>query len=126
MSRERFDPDNTLAGGLYGMTAKEAVALAIGLCEAVEQSVGADGVHGCVWPGNITAVNGGVAVGVVPRKGERGRRIARSVHGRGKPCQDERKADEKGCRLHVERQRKTRPRDGGLVFRNESRRELCD
>ncbi|MBQ6927818.1 MAG: protein kinase [Oscillospiraceae bacterium] len=63
MSRERFDPDNTLAGGLYGMTAKEAVALAIGLCEAVEQSVGADGVHGCVWPGNITAVNGGVAVG---------------------------------------------------------------
>ena len=58
-----FDPDNTLAGGLYAMTPREAIRLAVGLCEAVERSVGADGSHGAVWPGNVTASDGQVAVG---------------------------------------------------------------
>ena len=58
-----FDPDNTLAGGLYAMTPREAIRLAVGLCEAVERSVGADGSHGAVWPGNVTAFDGQVAVG---------------------------------------------------------------
>lgn len=69
MQSLQFDPDNTLAGGLYGMTPKEAVALALGLCEAVEQAVGADGFHGGVWPGNVTAVNGQVALGAPGTKG---------------------------------------------------------
>ncbi len=58
-----FDPDNTLAGGLYAMTPREAIHLGIGLCEAVERVVGADGCHGAVWPGNITAADGQVALG---------------------------------------------------------------
>ncbi len=69
MQSLQFDPDNTLAGGLYGMTPKEAVSLALGLCEAVEQAVGADGFHGGVWPGNITAANGQVALGAPGTKG---------------------------------------------------------
>lgn len=60
-----FDPDNTLAGGLYSMTPREAIALACGLCDAVERAVGADGFHGAVWPGNITAVDGQIALGPV-------------------------------------------------------------
>ena len=63
MTGLQFDPDNTLSGGLYAMTPKEAVALAAALCEAVEQRVGADGCHGGVWPGNITAADGQVALG---------------------------------------------------------------
>ena len=58
-----FDPDNTLAGGLYAMTPREAIRLGIGLCEAVERVVGADGCHGAVWPGNITAADDQVALG---------------------------------------------------------------
>ena len=58
-----FDPDNTLAGGLYAMTPREAIRLGVGLCEAVERSVGADGCHGAVWPGNITAADGQIALG---------------------------------------------------------------
>lgn len=58
-----FDPDNTLAGGLYAMTPREAIALGVGLCEAAERSVGPDGCHGAIWPGNITAADGQVALG---------------------------------------------------------------
>ena len=63
MANLSYDPDNTLAGGLYAMTPREAVLLAIGLCEAVERAVGADGSHCGVWPGNITCADGQVAVG---------------------------------------------------------------
>ncbi len=62
-----FDPDNTLAGGLYAMSPREAIMLGIGLCEAVERSVGPDGCHGAIWPGNITAANGAVALGPAGR-----------------------------------------------------------
>ena len=58
-----YDPDNTLAGGLYAMSPREAIRLGVGLCEAVERSVGPDGCHGAVWPGNITAADGQVALG---------------------------------------------------------------
>ena len=58
-----YDPDNTLAGGLYAMTPKEAVALGVALCAAVEGAVGADGCHRGVWPGNITCADGQVALG---------------------------------------------------------------
>ena len=58
-----YDPDNTLAGGLYAMTPKEAVALGTALCAAVEGAVGADGCHRGVWPGNITQADGQVALG---------------------------------------------------------------
>ena len=64
-----YDPDNTLAGGLYGMTPKEAIRLGIALCEAVERAVGADGCHGGVWPGNITCADGQVALGPISRAG---------------------------------------------------------
>ena len=63
MNELNFDPDNTLAGGLYAMTPREAVDLAIALCDAVERAVGADGCHGGVWPGNITSADGQVALG---------------------------------------------------------------
>lgn len=59
----QYDPDNTLAGGLYAMTPKEAVALGAALCAAVEGAVGADGCHRGVWPGNITQADGQVALG---------------------------------------------------------------
>ena len=65
MTHLTFDPDNTLAGGLYAMTPREAIRLGIGLCEAVERSVGADGCHGAIWPGNITAADDQVALGPV-------------------------------------------------------------
>ncbi len=58
-----FDPDNSLAGGLYAMSPREAIQLGVGLCEAVERSVGPDGCHGAIWPGNITAADGLVALG---------------------------------------------------------------
>ena len=60
-----YDPDNTLEGGLYAMTPKEAVALGVALCAAVEGAVGADGCHRGVWPGNITSADGQVALGPV-------------------------------------------------------------
>ena len=59
----QYDPDNTLAGGLYAMTPKEAVALGAALCAAVEGAVGADGCHRGIWPGNITGADGQVALG---------------------------------------------------------------
>ena len=64
-----YDPDNTLSGGLYGMTPREAIRLGIALCEAVERAVGADGCHGGIWPGNITCADGQVALGPVSRSG---------------------------------------------------------
>lgn len=63
MSYLTFDPDNTLAGGLYAMSPREAIRLGIGLCEAVERAVGSDGCHGAIWPGNITAADDQVALG---------------------------------------------------------------
>ena len=63
MANLSFDPDNTLAGGLFAMTPREAIRLGVELCEAVERSVGADGCHGAVWPGNITAADGQIALG---------------------------------------------------------------
>ena len=63
MSILSFDPDNTLAGGLYAMTPREAIALGVALCEAVERVVGPDGCHGAVWPGNVTAADGQIAIG---------------------------------------------------------------
>ena len=63
MSFLTFDPDNTLAGGLFAVTGREAISLGRDLCAAVERAVGADGVHGGVWPGNITWTDGQVAVG---------------------------------------------------------------
>ncbi len=58
-----FDPDNTLAGGLYTMSPREAILLGVGLCEAVERICGPDGCHGAIWPGNISASDGFVALG---------------------------------------------------------------
>ena len=58
-----FDPDNTLAGGLYAMSPREAIRLGVGLCEAAERSVGPQGWHGAIWPGNITAADGQIALG---------------------------------------------------------------
>ena len=60
-----FDPDNTLSGGLSGMSPREAIALAMGLCDAVEGAVGADGCHCGIWPGNLTVADGQVAIGPV-------------------------------------------------------------
>ncbi len=65
MATLSFDPDNTLAGGLYAMTPREAILLGVGLCEAAERSVGPDGCHGAIWPGNITAADGQIALGPV-------------------------------------------------------------
>ena len=65
MTTLSFDPDNTLAGGLYAMSPREAISLAAGLCDATERAVGADGCHGGVWPGNITAADGQIALGPV-------------------------------------------------------------
>ena len=69
MSFLHFDPDNTLAGGLYGMSPREVIHLGTALCEAVELAVGADGCHGGIWPGNITCVDGQVAIGPASRAG---------------------------------------------------------
>ena len=69
MSFLNFDPDNTLAGGLYGLSPREVIRLGKELCQAVEMSVGADGCHGGIWPGNITWVDGRAAVGPVGRGG---------------------------------------------------------
>ena len=63
MATLKFDPDNTLAGGLFGVSPRETIELGVKLCGAVEQAVGADGAHGGVWPGNITWTDGQVAVG---------------------------------------------------------------
>ena len=68
MATLKFDPDNTLAGGLFGISPRETIALGVRLCAAVEQAVGADGSHGGVWPGNITWTDGQVAVGPVNDK----------------------------------------------------------
>ncbi|MCD8129245.1 MAG: protein kinase [Oscillospiraceae bacterium] len=65
MANLNFDPDNTLAGGLYAMTPQEIIRLGVALCDAVEAAVGADGAHGGVRPGNITAADGAVALGPV-------------------------------------------------------------
>ncbi|MBR1659398.1 MAG: hypothetical protein IJ705_03685, partial [Oscillospiraceae bacterium] len=67
MALLNYDPDNTLAGGLYSMTPREAIRLGVALCRAVEYAVGADGVHGGVWPGNITCADGQVALGPASR-----------------------------------------------------------
>ena len=64
----KYDPDNSLAGGLFGVTPREAIRLGVQLCAAVERAVGADGCHGGVWPGNITWMDGQVAVGQENRK----------------------------------------------------------
>ena len=63
MTTLSFDPNNTLAGGLYAMSPREVVALGISLCDAVEAAVGADGCHGSVWPGNISSADGCIALG---------------------------------------------------------------
>ena len=63
MTSLTFDPDNTLAGGLYALSPREAISLAVRLCQAVEDSVGSDGSHGAVWPGNISLLDGQVALG---------------------------------------------------------------
>ena len=63
MNTTNFDPDNTLAGGLYALTPREAIRLTISICEAVERSVGAEGSHGAVWPGNISVLDGCAALG---------------------------------------------------------------
>ena len=63
MTMLHFDPDNTLAGMLLTVTPREAIRLGVELCSAVEQAVGADGVHGGVWPGNITWVADQAAIG---------------------------------------------------------------
>ena len=63
MTTFAFDPDNTLAGGLYALSPREAIRLAISLCEATERSVGADGCHGAIWPGNVSAADGKLALG---------------------------------------------------------------
>lgn len=63
MTSLTFDPDNTLAGGLYALTPREAIRLTVALCRAVEQSVGPAGSHGAVWPGNISVLDGQVALG---------------------------------------------------------------
>ena len=68
MATLKFDPDNTLAGGLFGVSPRETIELGVKLCAAVEQAVGADGAHGGVWPGNITWTDGQVAVGPVNDK----------------------------------------------------------
>lgn len=63
MTTLSFDSDNTLSGALFGMTPREAITLGIQLCEQVERSVGADGCHGNIWPGNISCANGQTAIG---------------------------------------------------------------
>lgn len=63
MTSFTFDPDNTLAGALYALAPREAIALAIGLCDAAERSVGPDGSHGAIWPGNISVQDGQLALG---------------------------------------------------------------
>lgn len=63
MANFSFDPDNTLAGGLYSLSPRESILLGIGLCAAVEDSVGAEGCHGGIWPGNISFTDNQAAVG---------------------------------------------------------------
>ena len=63
MATISFDPDNTLAGGLYAMTPREAILLGVQLCEAAERSAGPAGWHGAIWPGNITSADGQIALG---------------------------------------------------------------
>ena len=63
MTTLSFDPEHTLAGALYGLSPREIIALGIRLCDAVEQSVGADGCHGAVWPGNLTVADDQLAIG---------------------------------------------------------------
>ncbi|MBE6914281.1 MAG: hypothetical protein E7472_05040 [Ruminococcaceae bacterium] len=63
MTTIHFDPDNTLAGGLFALTPREAICLGIDLCTAAEAAVGADGCHGTIWPGNISQSDGKIALG---------------------------------------------------------------
>lgn len=63
MSNLPFDPDNTLAGGLYALSPRESILLGIGLCAAVEDAVGQEGCHGGIWPGSISFVDAQAAVG---------------------------------------------------------------
>ncbi len=63
MTTINFDPDNTLAGGLFALTPREAIRLGIALCDAAEAAVGADGCHGSIWPGNLSQNDDGIALG---------------------------------------------------------------
>lgn len=63
MTNQTFDPEQTLVGKLNSIAPRDAILLGIRLCEAVERSVGADGCHGAVWPGNITPADGSVVLG---------------------------------------------------------------
>ena len=63
MTTISYDPDNTIAGGLNALNPRDVIRMGIGLCEAVERSVGADGFHGSVWPGNITHSDDQFAIG---------------------------------------------------------------
>lgn len=64
-----FDPDNTLAGGLYSLSPREVIELGTDICAAVESSFGADGCHGGLWPGNISIADGHVFLGPVNELG---------------------------------------------------------
>lgn len=63
MTNLTFDPDNTLAGGLYSMSPRETIELGIDLCAAVESGFGANGCHGSIWPGNVSLADGKVFLG---------------------------------------------------------------
>ncbi|MBQ4042536.1 MAG: hypothetical protein IJD06_00955 [Clostridia bacterium] len=64
MANITFDPDNTLAGGLYALTPRESISLGIELCLAVEDAVGRSGCHCGIWPGNISLIDGKLALGL--------------------------------------------------------------
>lgn len=63
MTNPGFDPDNTLAGGLFALSPREAIELGMDICAAVETAYGANGCHGGIWPGNISAYDGRVFIG---------------------------------------------------------------
>ena len=60
-----FDPGNTLAGRLSALSPRDAIRMAIALCEATERSVGTDGCHGAIWPGNISVSEDAAALGPI-------------------------------------------------------------
>lgn len=63
MTDRGFDPDNTLAGGLFSLSPRETIELGIDICAAVETAYGASGVHGGIWPGNVSVYDGRVFIG---------------------------------------------------------------
>lgn len=65
MANLRFDPANTLYSGLKGLSPTQAISLGISLCHAVEQAGLPSGVHGSIWPGNITCSGSDAVLGPV-------------------------------------------------------------